>query len=69
MIGIKPTHPAIGCGCLEVGQKTAVDQEVKHLTKAVEKMGADQWEDVKHIVESMIAEPEAMTISGIRSPP
>jgi len=29
----------------------------------------DRLEDVKHIVESMIAQPEAMTVSGIRSPP
>jgi len=95
--GIKPTHPATGYGYLEVGEKTAMDQDVEHfqvvsfkekpnaevagqylesgrylwnsgmfvwtvdaifgelalhlpkhvahLTKAVEKMGTDQWED------------------------
>ncbi len=29
----------------------------------------DHLEDVKHIVESMMAQPGAMTVSGIRSPP
>jgi hypothetical protein len=29
----------------------------------------DRLEDVKRIVESMIARPEAMTVSGIRSQP
>jgi mannose-1-phosphate guanylyltransferase len=93
---IKPTHPATGYGYLEVGEKTAIDQDVEHfhvvsfkekpnaevagqylgpggilwnsgmfvwtvnaifgelaptfqsmwnLTKAVEKMDTDQWED------------------------
>jgi len=28
--GIKPTHPATGYGYLEVGQKTAMDQDVEH---------------------------------------
>ncbi len=29
----------------------------------------DRLEDIKHILESMIVQPEAMTVSGIRSPP
>lgn len=29
----------------------------------------DRLEDVKHIVKSMIAQAEAMTVSGIRSSP
>ena len=28
--GIKPTHPATGYGYLEVGEKTAMDQDVEH---------------------------------------